>query len=210
MKCKICNSDSYILLDEQFNIEYHRCKECGFIYADPLSHLVPGDEKKEYSSHNNSIDDLGYVQMFKRFQKVFEPFLIGDKVLEYGSGPTPVFSELLRKDGYEVTSFDPFFLPDESYLNKSYDLITSTEVFEHFTAPMDEIEKLVKLLKPQGVLAVMTQFAKDDIHFLQWWYRRDYTHISFYTHKSFEVIAAVYGLEIVYKNDKDYMIFKKR
>lgn len=209
MQCKICNSDTYVLYDEQFDMDYHRCTSCGFIYEDPKHHYTEVKEKEEYGTHNNSIEDEGYVKMFRKFQKAFEPFVNGKTLLEYGSGPEPVFSELMRRDGYEVTSYDPYFLPDESYLKHTYDVITSTEVFEHFVDPMAEIDKLMGLLKSKGLLAIMTQFPKDDDHFKNWWYRRDPTHISFYTLKSFEVIAKKYDVNIVYKNDKDYMVFKK-
>lgn len=208
MICKICSSETYILYDAQFNMDYHRCKVCGFIYEDPKHHMSHHSEKEEYGTHNNSIEDEGYVNMFRKFQRAFEPFVRGKDVLEYGSGPEPVFSEVLRRDGYQVTSYDPFFLPDESYLEYKYDLITSTEVFEHFSEPMVEIEKLLNLLKKDGVLAIMTQFPKTDEHFKTWWYRRDPTHISFYTIESFKKISQKYKLDILFHNDKDYMIFR--
>jgi len=208
MTCKICKQETYIIYDEQFQIEYHRCKNCGFIYEDPAYHISFNDEKKEYDTHNNSIEDEGYVNMFKRFMESFEHFVEKKNVLEYGSGPEPVFSEVLRRSGYDVTSYDPFYLPDESYLDKTYDVITSTEVFEHFVEPIQEIEKLIGLLNKDGILAIMTQFPKDDAHFKNWWYRRDKTHISFYTVETFKWIAEQYGLEVVYHNGKDYMIFK--
>lgn len=209
MKCKICNSETYELFDEQFDMIYHRCKSCSFIYEDPNHHVSYDVEKNEYDTHNNSIEDEGYVNMFNRFINAFNPFVDGKDLLEFGSGPEPVFSEVLRRIGFNVTSYDPFYLPDESYLNKQYDIITSTEVFEHFVDPMKEIEGLVSLLKPEGLLAIMTQFPKDDDHFLKWWYRRDRTHISFYTVETFEYIAKRYHLEIIFKNEKDYMIFRK-
>lgn len=209
MKCKICNEKTYIIYDEKFDIDYYRCEVCGFIYEDPAKHLQPLMEKEEYSSHNNSIEDEGYVNMFMKFIKAFEPYVGGKTLLEFGSGPEPVFSELLRRKGYHVSSYDPYFLPDESYLDKTYDVITSTEVFEHFSDPIGEFEKLTALINPQGILAIMTQFPKDDAHFLQWWYRRDKTHISFFTIKSFEFLAKKYGYEIVFFNEKDYMILKK-
>lgn len=210
MKCKICNQETYKLYDKQFKIDYHRCQTCGFIYEDPIFHNSYKDEHEEYLRHNNSIEDEGYVNMFLRFIDAFTPYISGKEVLEYGSGPEPVFSEVLRRNGYCVTSYDPYFLPDEGYLKKKYDLITSTEVFEHFSEPITEIEKLLSLLKKDGILAIMTQFPKDDDHFLDWWYRRDPTHISFYTVKSFDYLCHQYHLERVYHNNKDYMILKKK
>lgn len=209
MTCKICKEESYLLYDKQFDIDYYRCRSCGFIYEDPSSHLKAKQEKEEYDRHNNSIEDEGYVNMFKKFIDAFQPFVTGKRLLEYGSGPEPVLSEVLRREGYNVTSYDPYYLPDETYLDKRYDVITSTEVFEHFVEPLDEFEKLSALLDKDGILAIMTQFPKDDAHFLDWWYRRDPTHISFYTIKSFEYLAKAYDFELLFTNKKDYMILKK-
>ena len=210
MKCKICGNDTYILFDEQFKLDYHRCKKCGFIYEDPKHHATFADEKEEYDRHNNSIEDEGYVNMFKRFINAFEPFVTGKKLLEYGSGPEPVFSEVLRREGYNVTSYDPFFLPDESYLDNKYDIITSTEVFEHFSEPFEEFKKLDALIIEGGLMAIMTQFPKDDEHFKTWWYRRDITHISFFTIDSFKELAKAFDYEVMFHNDKDYMILRKK
>lgn len=209
MACKICGSETYELYDAQFEIIYHRCKKCLFVYEDPKFHISSQDELEEYNRHNNSIEDQGYVNMFKRFQSAFEPFVKGKQVLEFGSGPEPVFSQVLSLDGYDVTSFDPYYAPDLAYLDKRYDLITSTEVFEHLVEPIKELEKLLDLLKVGGVLAIMTQFVPEDDVFLKWWYRRDPTHIGFFHHKSFEHLCQVYPIEIVFKNNKDYMIIKK-
>jgi hypothetical protein len=209
MACKICGSETYELFDTQFEIIYHRCKKCLFIYEDPKFHISSQKELEEYNRHNNSIEDQGYVNMFKRFQSAFEPFVKGKQVLEFGSGPEPVFSQVLSLDGYDVTSFDPYYAPDLAYLDKKYDLITSTEVFEHLVEPIKELEKLLDLLKVGGVLAIMTQFVPEDEVFLKWWYRRDPTHIGFFHHKSFEHLCQVYPIEIVFRNDKDYMILRK-
>jgi 2-polyprenyl-3-methyl-5-hydroxy-6-metoxy-1,4-benzoquinol methylase len=45
--------------------------------------------------------------------------------LEYA----PVISELLKRNGYRCENYDPIFFMKE--LNKKYDFIFSTEVFEH-------------------------------------------------------------------------------
>lgn len=210
MKCKICKSETYELYDGQFDINYYRCKTCAFIYQDPATHMKEALERVEYDRHNNSIDDLPYVNMFKKFQEAFEPYIEGKETLEFGSGPEPVFSQVLSKEGYDVTCYDPFYYADLSYKDKTYDLITSTEVFEHFKEPMKELACLDGLLKPGGVLAIMTQFPKEDDHFLDWWYRRDPTHISFYTLGSFDFICGLFNYERVHTNHKNYMVLKKK
>lgn len=208
-KCLICNHETYVLEDKQFNIIYFRCRNCGFIHEDERFVVSHDKEKAVYELHNNSIEDKGYVNMFNLFIDVFIDFTIGKEMLDFGSGPEPVFAEIMKRKNFNVTIYDPFYFNDKSYLEKKYDLITSTEVFEHFLNPLDEIRRISSLLKDGGLLAIMTNFPKDDEHFLDWWYRRDETHIAFYTKKSFEVIGQICGLEILYTNNKNYMIMKK-
>lgn len=209
VRCKICNNKTYILYDKQFDIKYYRCNSCDFIYEDIENHISFKREKKIYELHNNSIDNEGYVNMFNKFIDSFESFLVGKKLLEFGSGPAPVFAELMRKRNYDVTIYDPYYFSDKLFKDNKYDVITSTEVFEHFVNPLGEIEMLVGLLNKEGILAIMTQFSKQDDHFLNWWYRRDETHISFYNEKTFMYIAEKFNLKIVYTNNKDYMILKR-
>ena len=77
MTCKICKSATYQIDDQQFKMIYHRCTSCGFIYEDPAHHMTIPHEEEEYGRHNNSIEDEGYVNMFKRFQTAFTPFVQG-------------------------------------------------------------------------------------------------------------------------------------
>jgi 2-polyprenyl-3-methyl-5-hydroxy-6-metoxy-1,4-benzoquinol methylase len=101
-------------------------------------------------------------------------------VLDFGSGPTPVFAELLKRRGLEVDIYDLYYAPKKVYEGKSYDLITSTEVFEHLSQPLEILQLLTEHLKERGYIALMTKFPpKEDEAFLNWWYRRDPTHISF-------------------------------
>jgi len=61
---------------------------------------------------------------------------------------------MLIDKGYLCEDCDPLFF--ENPLNKKYDYIFSTEVFEHFFEPQKEIKKIYDLLRPGGYLVVMT------------------------------------------------------
>ena len=75
----------------------------------------------------------------------------------------------------------------------TYDFVTCTEVAEHFHRPADEFDRLERLLRPGGWLAVMTSFQTDDARFAGWHYRRDPTHVVFYRAETFRTIAARHG-----------------
>jgi len=210
--CKICSSKTELLTDNRRSMDYYRCKSCGFIYLDNSSIVDKVSEKKHYAKHNNSFECSGYVKMFELFiTKAILPHISSiKKVLEFGCGHTPVLAKLLEKESLDVDIYDLYFYSEKEYLNRSYDLITSTEVFEHLKSPKVILESLVNILNPNGYIVLMTQFPpSDDKEFLNWWYIRDITHISFFTPKSFEILANEFGLRVLEIIDKNIVVFQK-
>lgn len=210
--CLICGSKTHTLKDEQMKVTYSVCNACEFVYKNTEYHLNNDGEHDEYKMHNNSFESKGYVQMFERFiAENIRPLNISGIALEFGSGPGPVLKELLRREGFEMYDYDPFFNPNTDYSDRKYDLITSTEVVEHFSNPLKEFVHISSLLKVNSYLVVMTNFNNfTENEFLKWWYRRDATHISFYNVKTFEFIAKKLKLKLVKHNDKNVIIFQKK
>lgn len=100
---------------------------------------------------------------------------------------------MLEDAGHRMTLFDPFFQPDQCTLEQAYDLITCTEVAEHFHRPWEEFDRLDRLLRPGGWLGIMTCFQTDDERFANWHYRRDPTHVVFYREATLRFIAGERG-----------------
>ena len=210
--CQICNALTRTFNDRRYGITYEVCDECDFIFKQKQFQVDKEAELEQYDMHDNSFESLGYVAMFERLIKDhIRPLKITGKALEFGSGPGPVLKELLsREKGLEVYDFDPFYKNDPSYKKHQYDLITTTEVAEHFFSPMKEFKHLASLLKVGGYLVVMTSFrTMDEEKFLNWWYQRDITHVSFYNMKTMKYIAEIIGLKIESYNDKNVVIFTK-
>lgn len=213
--CIICHSDTRIITDPILKkpepVVYHVCKTCELIRKAPFSHPSHKDEKTLYTHHNNSMENVGYVNMFNRFiAAAVDPFITTGSGLDFGSGPGPVLYELLKQKGFTMTHYDPYFHKDETALNTTYDLITSTEVFEHLSDPLTTFKTLANMLNKNGILAIMTSFhPKNDETFLSWWYRRDPTHIAFYTEKTFEHLTNATNLTQIYSNHKNIIVFKK-
>jgi 2-polyprenyl-3-methyl-5-hydroxy-6-metoxy-1,4-benzoquinol methylase len=211
-RCKICNGKTRAIRDKKKELSYYRCLSCGFVYLDD-SHIIDNQrEKAHYEKHNNSFESLGYVKMFEDFIEVavapYEESI--ESALEFGCGTGAVLAELLSRRGMEVDRYDIYFHPQKIYEGKQYDLITSTEVFEHLQKPMEVLKLLAKHTKECGYIILMTKFPPaDDREFIEWWYRRDITHISFFTPKSFEVMANKIGLKILKIVDKNIVIFQK-
>lgn len=209
-KCRICGSDTLAIHHPRIGL-FHYCTNCEFISKSEGDIISHADELKIYSTHQNSIDDPRYVDYFYKFldEAVF-PFVKGEiHGLDFGSGPSPVLSQLLIRDhNFKMDIYDYYYASDKVYLNKQYDLILSTEVVEHLSDPIAYFQLFVDLLKPGGVLAIMTLFHNnDEAYFLDWHYIRDLSHVSFYTLKTMETIARIVGLKIVHSNNVRYTTF---
>ena len=158
---------------------------------------------QKYLQHENDPQDIRYREFLNRVAAPLLAALPPKQVgLDFGCGPGPALANMLSEAGHIMDLYDPFFFPDSAVLNKQFDFVTCTEVAEHFHKPHAEFTSLVALLKPGGLLALMTNFQTDDSRFADWHYRRDPTHVTFYKHETFDFIAADFGLtcEIPIKN----------
>lgn len=210
LNCKVCGSDNL----EKINIKdkYYHCNDCEVIFVDPEEILDQNEEKERYEGHDNNHQNDGYVKMMQDFiEKVLAAHLnleeIND-VLEFGCGPGPVLADLLKEKGLNVDLYDPYFFSEKVFKEKQYDLITSTEVFEHFSDPIKEMKLLTSHLKEGSYLAVMTSFHPGPEEFEDWWYKWDPTHIVFFNEKTFSKVASIFDLEIIYTDQKKYILFK--
>ena len=129
-------------------------------------------------------------------------FLPGKKVSN--SGPY----EILKKDGYLVDLYDPFFYPNKSIFSNKYNFITCTEAAEHFFNPQKEFESMDSILEDNGILAIMTSFLSNIEDFENWYYRRDPTHVVFYSQETFKVIARQRNWKY-WIEDRNIVFFKK-
>jgi len=115
---------------------------------------------------------------------------------------------MFKEAGFNIDIYDPYFYPDDSFLNKKYQFITCTEAAEHFYNPYEEFNTIDDLLEIGGWLGVMTNFLDESIKFKDWYYRKDPTHVVFYTEKTFKIIASSRSWKYEIPS-KDIVLFKK-
>ena len=72
---------------------------------------------------------------------------------------------MLKECGHRVDLYDKFYAKNDVVFEKQYDFITASEVVEHLKQPMVELNRLMGLLKSNGVLAIMTQILTPQIDF---------------------------------------------
>ncbi|WP_239985737.1 class I SAM-dependent methyltransferase [Marinobacter salexigens] len=171
--------------------------------------LGPEAERAVYDLHNNDLSDAGYRTFLEKLSlPMLKRIPPGSSGLDFGCGPGPALTEMMREAGMEMALYDPFFHPAEAVLNGQYDFITCTEVVEHLHHPAKVFSQLDGMLKPGGWLGIMTCFQTCDDRFDKWHYRRDPTHVVFYREQTLEVVAQGMGW-IMTVPRKDVALFHK-
>ncbi len=215
MTCPLCESQSKLFLAGKIR-EYWLCSVCRLIFVPAKYFISQEDEVQHYLKHENSLENEGYVQMFNEKIQVVKNVCHGvQTVLDYGCGYEPVLKTLLTREGFTVSGYDPNFYPHTD-ANATFDLIISTETFEHFKTPGKEILNLLPSLKPEGYLAIMTKLvskkepSSTPESFGRWYYQRDPTHIAFYENDTFAWIARHHKMEIIFNNEKDFVVLQRK
>lgn len=194
---------------------YWECSDCNFIEVDEVDHLTAGDEADFYRNHENSVEDLRYRQYARsvtdeatrRLSEAKAGGVFG-KALDYGCGPGPVVASVLRERGIAADEYDPVFFPD-GLREDSYALIVACEVVEHFREPKFEFSRVRDLLKPGGWFVVQTERLDFVESFEDWYYRRDPTHIAFYSERAFRRLGHEAGFDVVEVVDRKLVSMRR-
>ncbi|MEZ4909963.1 MAG: class I SAM-dependent methyltransferase [Saprospiraceae bacterium] len=186
--CPLCHGyETRSYADGKYSLCYN-CKGL-FIPSDALP-----DVKTEYSrylKHHSTVDDDGYLQFIKPIiEYITNLITIEHRCLDFGSGQYSTISQILRKKGYSVEQYDPFFYNHPQLLQEKYDFIVACEVIEHFHHPFESFESLHSCLQDKGEIIGMTHiYDGNEEQFKRWYYRRDITHTFIYQRDTFEWIT---------------------
>lgn len=211
MICPLCGSRKESEFDRDKNRSYHLCSQCTLVYVPREFIISPQEEKERYDSHENSGEDSGYVSYLKTISDAMTPHLQrGSQGLDFGCGRTTVLSELLEKNDFKVDAYDLYFFPREEVWGKKYDFIVLSEVIEHLATPYETMKRLSSLLNSTGVIFVKTKlYPKNPLDFKNWFYKRDKTHVQFFSDESFSFLAKELSLNSCEKIGEDLFLFKK-
>ena len=212
MNCHICNQTCDTFVDEKTAIEYGYCESCQYIFKSSEHYQDFSAQKERYNLHENDENDEGYQAYFQRFLNFTLP-LVGklETALDFGCGASSLLAKLLEKEGVACDYYDPIYHPDTLDNSKKYELIVSTEVFEHLHQPREVFESLIDRLEEGSYLALQTQFHPNNIEaFKKWYYHQDPTHIVFFTAKTFKVMCEKFACEFVGDNGKNMVVIRKR
>lgn len=198
--CPLCGQPGPALFHRDRVRSYRRCGTCALVFVPAAEHLSAAAEKAQYDHHENALDDPGYRRFLSRLaQPVLARVPAGTEGLDVGCGPAPLLARLLVEGGLRMQVYDPFYAADATVWTRRWDLLTASEVVEHFRAPGQEFDRLFAALNPGGLLAVMTKRVRDADAFARWHYILDPTHVAFYAEDTFAWLAARHGatLEVI-------------
>ncbi len=193
-ECRVCPRGAKKRFYEDQGRLYWSCDVCWAVFVDEKHLPGPVEERRRYLEHENDPADQGYRRFLNRLARpllqMMPPNLNG---LDYGCGPGPALALMLEEAGHRVTLYDPFFYPGKDRLEQEFDFIVCTETAEHFHRPWMEFIFLNRMLRSGGWLGIMTVFVADQKNFPGWYYRRDPTHVTFYSRRTFHVLAEILG-----------------
>tara|TARA_B100000965_G_C19540862_1_gene735518 strand:+ start:363 stop:995 length:633 start_codon:yes stop_codon:yes gene_type:complete len=210
MECIVCKSnltDIFLVVDQK---TYWECNTCDAKFLDKDHYIDRKAEKNHYLKHENYINDKHYKNFLSQLYNPLKKILSkNDEGLEFGCGHGPALAYMIKSDGFKIDLYDPFFYPNKKVFKKKYNFITCTEVVEHFYSPFKEFKILDNLLKAQGCLGIMTSFFNEKLSFKNWYYRRDPTHVVFYSQQTFKYIASEKNWDCYFVG-KNVVLMKKK
>lgn len=198
MQCPLCHSDQLQTKERIKTTLYLSCERCASVFMHPESHVSSKAEKQRYEEHNNDVEDPGYQKFVAPIVAAVQSnYNASSKGLDFGSGTGPVITKLLKDKGYTIALWDPFFHPDTTVLETTYDYIVCCEVIEHFNKPDEAFKRLYHLLKPNGKLFCKTDLLPDT-PLKDWYYATDPTHVIFYSEENLNWIQENFGFSEVH------------
>lgn len=212
MNCSLCNTDIKDQGTDKQGRKFYSCNNCELIQLDKEFRISGKAEKQRYQLHENSTDNKGYLNYLNSIiTNSITPFLKpGNRLFDFGCGPEKTWTAILKKKGYHVSTYDPFFNNNSEWRNKHFDAITAIEVFEHLFSPAAELESLSSCLNAGSFLIVRTMLHDNNWNnFLKWWYKEDPTHVSFYSETTINYICNRWNYKLIQIIDNCEIVLQK-
>jgi 2-polyprenyl-3-methyl-5-hydroxy-6-metoxy-1,4-benzoquinol methylase len=166
--CNLCGSKYSSAIFIEDGIEILKCKECGLEYSGfiPERAFERKDEPKKISDETKNSRMHIYISVLKDLKLLIRSGRLldvgcrtGNFLIEsakYGFNSTGVelseeFASYARSQGLDVISGT---LKHNEFLDKSFDAITYLAVFEHISAPSEELREVHRILKDEGLLVL--------------------------------------------------------
>ncbi|WP_026520074.1 class I SAM-dependent methyltransferase [Butyrivibrio sp. FCS006] len=215
--CQIC-TDKMVYFDKakilnKYDAIYYRCPTCGFIATE-----TPYWLDEAYSSAITNLDIYlveRNIKYGKRISALINTFFPNTKnCLDYGAG-YGMFVRIMRDNGHNFEWYDKYcnnlFAQYHEKTSEKYDIITALEVFEHLPSPMREISNIFRMTDTLIFTTSTIPMRKKIKKVEDWEYfaPEHGQHVSFYSKRTLEIIAAKYSKHYVGTNGLHIISDKK-
>ncbi len=218
MNCKICQSDTKFIFNakvlKKYDVKYFKCSNCDYLFTEEPYWL-----EESYKSPIN-ISDTGILDRNLYFGKVLTSLIYfffnkNRTYLDFAGG-YGIFTRHMRDIGFNFYWTDKYStnllargFEDEQLAMQGIEAITVFEVFEHLAEPFEEIEKMLYISSNIFFSTTLLPSAIPEPD--KWWYYNfnHGQHISFYSHKTLEIIARKYNLNF-YSCGEIHLFTKKK
>jgi 2-polyprenyl-3-methyl-5-hydroxy-6-metoxy-1,4-benzoquinol methylase len=205
-----CKMLKNLNIEGSVNSKILKCLECGHHYLSPV---IEESLIKDYYNRINS-EYYDYIPTHARFyedEKILKAVLTvksTGRVLEIGCG-NGFLLNLFKKNGFDCVGIEPSpkaseyarnvlklnvinsFLSNETFPQKSFDIILLMDVLEHVYQPLELFNQCNRILNNSGIIVVLT----GDISSLnarlwknKWCYSNYWEHISFFNRTSIDFL----------------------
>ena len=210
MKCFVCGGEMKNFLEKDFGMEnlgkceYVRCEDCGLVISKTHYEMSPENwSKLNFECHDKyfhgkvnleEIDPRWISRLEAQANIFFELIKLGIfksdwRTIDYGAGSGILADKINSKlQSNWLKKFDAYMAEDDSYLSaeeikpESFDFLTTSSVFEHLLGKSD-VEKIINLVKPDGVMALHTLICDEVPQDKNWFYFYP-VHCTFWTNKA--------------------------
>lgn len=195
--CPVCQSTALSQTLEKYGVKYWSCQSCELLFVDDF-------DKSIIETHNDGPEVRANIENQSTRLKRVVTYLgrIPGRVLDFGCG-LGTYVEFLKSNGIQAVGIDQDTeLQIEHITPSTLDAINMVEVIEHISDPLHLIERLLKLLKPDGVLYLESSF----VDFLKPLDRSPYInpkigHICIQSRKSMNYMKEELSIELIWINN---------
>lgn len=214
--CPICRSDDTRSLLVHKGFDICRCRRCDHLWA---AGCGPADYLNEPSllERFKQEEPLHRALMRKNLGFLKKWLRPGARILDFGCG-SGMFVLEARAAGYDAVGVDlaawvadaaahwrlPLHvgsLETAGFAEGSFDAIVSIVCFEHLDDPVGITGSLVRLLKPGGILAVLSIPHSRGLPWLvtkeKWWDLEPPNHLHFFSRSSLATLFKSHGLKVL-------------
>lgn len=162
-----------------------QCAGCGFARFRDMHAWSPGLFRDQiYNDEYHRCDPPFLEERPARLARWLAPLCGGKRLIDYGGGHGRT-AQLLREQGVEAVSYDPFY-SDAALPDWRADIVTAFEVVEHVPGQRALFSTLLDLLVPGGVIVFSTLLQPETLE-PDWWYASPRNgHVSFHTRASLD------------------------